>query len=346
MEVLKEAKIELPEEIQKIYEVKEYLGRGSYSIVFLVENKETKKKDALKVIDKKKVPRKERLEAEIEALKNAKHKYIIELKQTFEDDKNLYLLTEHADGGELYEKLVKRGVYSEYYASVIMKKILEAIDFLHRERDIIHRDLKPENILLVGTDDLEPRIVDFGISKLFEQSHLRPGQEGYKRKVAYSHVGSSGYTAPEILQGKGYDHSVDIWSLGVILYNIISGGTPFSDENMELQYQQITDPNRDIPFPGPWKFISNECKDLISALLDVDPLNRPSANEALRHPWIVDPEKCIKSHRAWLEEEEKKNKLQVVESPKEEPTKKEKKRKTRETDVQSNFEANSFKKKG
>jgi len=117
--------------------------------------------------------------------------------------------------------------------------------------------------------------------------------------MTFSRVGSDGYTAPEIILGNGYDHAVDMWSLGCILYILISGSHPFSQENQEEAIQQSLEGK--VEFPGPWKNISPQAKSLIKMLLQADPNKRPSANEALRHPWIKTPS-------IWVEQMQKNEK--------------------------------------
>jgi len=172
MEELKITNSVPPKEFLERYTILKKLGRGTYAVVYLAENNKTKDLKALKVINKEKVMKKEHLEAEIETLRKASHPNIIELHEVFETEKFLYLLTEYAEGGELYEKLVNDGVYSELEAAGIMKKLLEAVHYLHMVSNVIHRDLKPENILLCKSkenpDILIPKLNDFGIAKLFD----------------------------------------------------------------------------------------------------------------------------------------------------------------------------------
>jgi len=262
------------------YTIGDHLGRGSFATVYLATDKKDGKQYALKVIDKAKVPRKDRLENEVEALTKAHHPNIVCLHKMIDTESELMLVVDLCDGGELFDYLVDNGPFKEFDACVIVKQMLSAAAYMHNA-GIVHRDLKPENILLVSKQrPNEIRISDFGIVKLFE------GKVGRKANVqAFSHVGSGIYMAPEIIRGEGYDYSVDMWSIGVIMYILLSGYQPFSMEDYQRNVFSMK-PGR-VSFTEPvWNNISISAKNLISQLLNGDAYKRPSANEALNHAWI------------------------------------------------------------
>lgn len=183
-------------------------------------------------------------------------------------------------GGELFERVIDkdRGPYSEPQARTIALRLLLALQHLH-ERGIAHRDLKPENIMIADpADDTDVRIVDFGGAKQMSGSGMR------------TYVGSLQYMAPEVMRRKGsvmrqgrYDQSCDMWSLGIIVYVIISGYTPFSAETVKSARGSIS---WTFAPAERWAAVSSHCRDFIRSLLDVDPAERLAVDEALMHPWL------------------------------------------------------------
>jgi len=269
----------LPALLQK-YDVGDLLGRSASATVFRAIDKETKVQYAVKVIKKSMVTKPDRLVTEVRALQRAKHKYITYLKEVLEDEHMLYLVVELAAGGELFDRLIeKNGPYPESSARILIKNLIEAVAYLH-SIDIVHRDLKPENILLSSKDnDTDIKLTDFGVVKLFEEA--KPTRQA----VTFTYIGTSCYMAPEVLLGIGYDHSVDMWSVGVILYIVVSGAHPF-DQDKADSVEDVIKGKYDFP-DNRFSRISPQCKNLIRQLLTVDPLKRPSAREALRHPWLL-----------------------------------------------------------
>lgn len=226
------------------------------------------------------VTKPDRLVTEVRALQRAKHKYITYLKEVLEDDNLLYLIVELAAGGELFDRLIeKNGPYDEKTARILIKNLLEAVQYLH-SIDIVHRDLKPENILLSSkTNDTDIKLTDFGVVKLFEDNKMT------RQAMTYTYIGTSCYMAPEILLGTGYDHSVDLWSVGVILYIVISGAHPFDQDNADGAMKDVIEGKYSFP-DNRFARITPQCKNLIRQLLTVNPQKRPSAREALKHPWL------------------------------------------------------------
>jgi len=252
------------------------LGKGAFSIVRLVTSKKTGEKLAVKIIDKEKAKAEQdqkRLRTEVEILKKVSHPNIVCLKDLIETPNNLYLIMELVEGGELFDKIVEKGSYSEKDASVIIGKLFSSVAYLH-ENNIAHRDLKPENLLLKKGDDTDVMLSDFGLSKFIDQGVLTTA------------CGTPYYVAPEVLMDSGsYGIEVDLWSAGVIAYLLLCGFPPFYGEALQDVFEQIM--KADFDFPDPyWTDVSPGAKDLIRKLLVVEPTDRLSAKQCLEHPWI------------------------------------------------------------
>jgi len=220
------------------------------------------------------------IQTEIEIMRMIEHPNIISLHEVFEDKatKKIYLVMELVTGGELFDRIVDRGSYSEKDASELIAKVISAVRYLHK-KGIIHRDLKPENLLYASPDaDAEIKLADFGLSKIV-------GLEE-ESSVTNTTCGTPGYVAPEVLRMKGYDRSVDMWSIGVILYILLCGFPPFYEDNTAKLFQTIMDGKYDFPDPE-WTNISDSAKDLIQRMLTVDSKKRITADDALEHPWIL-----------------------------------------------------------
>jgi len=255
------------------YDLKETIGTGNFSKVFLGVHKKSGDKWAIKVIEKKLVET-SRLSNEIAILKKVNHPNIIALNEVYETETKLYLVMELVTGGELFNKIVEIGAYSEKIAKSIVKQILNGVKYLH-DNNIAHRDLKPTNLLLKSPTTDEIKIADFGLSKILSPDSMMQ-----------TACGTPIYVAPEVLKGEGYDKEVDLWSVGVIMYILLCGFPPFFDdgENMGQLFEQIM--AGDFEFPDPyWTDIAEPAKDLIKHLLVVDPAKRYTAEQALAHPW-------------------------------------------------------------
>jgi calcium/calmodulin-dependent protein kinase I len=263
-------------DIEKIYEFKNELGRGAFSIVYLGKNKTTGDEFAVKVINKKDLGKdyEKNLKMEVDILKKVNHANIIALKELFDTPDKLYLVMELVTGGELFDKIVEKGSYTESEASTLVRKIVSAVEYLHGI-DIVHRDLKPENLLLKRADnDLEVALADFGLSKIVGQ-----------QMMMQTACGTPSYVAPEVLNATGYGKEVDMWSIGVITYILLCGFPPFYGDTVPEIFEQIMEANFDYPEEY-WGTISKEAKDFINRLLVVDTADRMSAAEALKHPWL------------------------------------------------------------
>jgi len=259
------------------YDIKDELGKGAFSIVKLGINKKNGDKVAVKIIDKSQCTAEsdeKRLKTEVEILKKVKHPNIVGLRDLYETPHHLYLVMELVTGGELFDKIVEKGQYSEKEAAATVKKILSAVDYLH-SINIAHRDLKPENLLLSGEDDTNVLLSDFGLSKIISQDTMME-----------TACGTPYYVAPEVLSAQGYDKEVDLWSVGVITYLLLCGFPPFYGETLPEVFEQIM--KADFEFPDPyWTDISKDAKDFISKLLVVDSKKRLTAKQAMEHAWVT-----------------------------------------------------------
>ncbi|XP_076028046.1 calcium/calmodulin-dependent protein kinase type IV [Genypterus blacodes] len=260
--------------VEEFYTLSSELGRGATSIVYRCEEKQSQKPYAIKVL--KKTIDKKIVRTEIGVLLRLSHPNIIQLKEIFETDTDIALVLELVTGGELFDRIVERGYYSERDAAHVIKQILEAVAYLH-ENGVVHRDLKPENLLYADLSlDAPLKIADFGLSKIIDD------------QVTMKTVcGTPGYCAPEILRGNAYGPEVDMWSVGVILYILLCGFEPFFDSRGD-QYMYSRILNCDYEFVSPWwDEVSLNAKDLVSKLIVLDPCKRLSVRQALQHPWVL-----------------------------------------------------------
>ncbi|KAJ3312290.1 calcium calmodulin-dependent protein kinase type 1G, partial [Blyttiomyces sp. JEL0837] len=230
---------------------------------------------AVKIIDKKNMKGKESsVKSEIAVLQKLHHPNIIGLKDVFENKKNLYLVTDLATGGELFDQIVAKGSYTEKDAAVIVKQLLNAVAYMHKE-DVVHRDLKPENLLLLNkTADSPIMITDFGLAK---EAHL-----DYMLKTA---CGTPAYIAPEVLRQSGHGKPVDVWGMGVITYVLLCGYTPFYGESQHELFEAIIHGEYEFEEEF-WSQVSEDAKDFIRKMLTLDPRERPTAEEVLKHKWL------------------------------------------------------------
>lgn len=259
------------------YHLREVLGKGAFSEVVRAEEKESGKQVAIKIIDKKALKGKEEaLQNEIDVLRKARHPNIVELMELYDDKSRLYLVMELVTGGELFDRIIAKGSYTEKDASILIRQVLEAVDYLH-SLGVVHRDLKPENLLYYSrADDSKIMISDFGLSKMLEDDDS--DQLG-------TACGTPGYVAPEVLRRKPYGKAVDVWSIGVIAYILLCGYPPFYHENDSELFKQIMKGEYEFDSPY-WDNISDSAKGFIRHLMDLDPRKRYSCRDAIQHAWI------------------------------------------------------------
>ncbi|KNE60468.1 CAMK/CAMK1 protein kinase [Allomyces macrogynus ATCC 38327] len=203
------------------FDIGDVIGTGAFSEVRRATERATGVRFAVKIIDKAKCRGKESMiQSEVEILKRVKHRNIIRLFEMYESPLKIFLVMELVTGGELFDRIVERGHYTESDAAKIVYEILRGVQYLHR-LNICHRDLKPENLLFYdATPDSRIMISDFGLSKIFDDVQLM--------RTA---CGTPGYVAPEVLRREGYQKQVDMWSIGVITYILLCGYPPFYEEN-------------------------------------------------------------------------------------------------------------------
>ncbi|XP_019369593.1 PREDICTED: calcium/calmodulin-dependent protein kinase type 1G isoform X1 [Gavialis gangeticus] len=259
--------------IRKTFIFMEALGSGAFSEVFLVKQKATGKLFALKCIKKSPLIRDCSLENEIAVLRKIKHENIVTLEDIYESATHFYLVMQLVSGGELFDRILERGVFTEKDASVVIKQVLDAVKYLH-ENGIVHRDLKPENLLyLTPEENSKIMITDFGLSKMEQNG------------IMSTACGTPGYVAPEVLAQKPYSKAVDCWSIGVITYILLCGYPPFYEETESKLFEKIKEGYFEFESPF-WDDISESAKHFISHLLEKDPNKRFNCEDALRHPWI------------------------------------------------------------
>ncbi|XP_037757491.1 ribosomal protein S6 kinase alpha-3 isoform X4 [Chelonia mydas] len=232
----------------------------------------------VQIIDKSKRDPTEEIEI---LLRYGQHPNIITLKDVYDDGKYVYVVTELMKGGELLDKILRQKFFSEREASAVLLTITRTVEYLHAQ-GVVHRDLKPSNILYVDESGNPEsiRICDFGFAK-----QLR-AENGLLMTPCYT----ANFVAPEVLKRQGYDAACDIWSLGVLLYTMLTGYTPFAngpDDTPEEILARIGSGKFSLT-GGYWNSVSVTAKDLVSKMLHVDPHQRLTAAQVLRHPWIVD----------------------------------------------------------
>jgi len=262
-------------EIQHSYIMEDKLGSGAFSIVRRAKRKSNGDIVAVKCIIKKKISAKEKqsLHIEIAAMKLVKHPNIIQLYEIFESLEHIYLVMP-VYPTDMYNRLTKRGLYTEAESKMIIWRLLNALEYLHTA-GIVHRDLKPENILLKNFDDISEFVIaDFGLSKFASP-----------QEVMNLPCGTITYVAPEVLKLRGYGKMVDVWSTGVIAYVMLRGRLPFEAPHKRVIIHKIL--NTEPAMVGPkWRLISALAKDLVGRLLTKAVNSRPTIKEALRHQWF------------------------------------------------------------
>ncbi|XP_078418142.1 ribosomal protein S6 kinase alpha-5 isoform X2 [Cetorhinus maximus] len=258
------------------------LGEGSFSICRRCRNKKTGQEFAVKIVSKRMEANTQR---EIAALKLCEgHPNIVKLHDVHHDQLHTFLVMELLKGGELLERIRKKKHFSETEASHIMRKLVSAVSHMH-DVGVVHRDLKPENLLYADdSDSTEIKVIDFGFARL-----KPPDNQPLKTPCFTLH-----YAAPELLKDDGYDESCDLWSLGVILYTMLSGKVPFQCEEKTLTSTSAEEimtkiKQGDFSFEGEaWRNVSQEAKELIQGLLTVDPNKRIKMSSLRFNEWLQD----------------------------------------------------------
>ncbi|XP_071963147.1 MAP/microtubule affinity-regulating kinase 3-like isoform X3 [Antedon mediterranea] len=252
------------------YRLLKTLGKGNFAKVKLAKHIPTGKEVAIKIIDKGQLNPSslQKVYREVRIMKLLDHPNIVKLFEVIETEEKLYLIMEYASGGEVFDYLVAHGRMKEKEARSKFRQIVSAVQYCHQKR-VVHRDLKAENLLL--DKDLNIKIADFGFSNEFT-----PGTK------LDTFCGSPPYAAPELFQGKKYDGpEVDVWSLGVILYTLVSGSLPFDGQNLKELRERVLRGKYRIPF-----YMSTDCENLLKRFLMLNPGKRASLEAIMRDKWI------------------------------------------------------------
>ena len=263
----------------KLYIRQKILGRGSFGTVYLVKHKYLSRYFAMKVIKKSSNnnndEEEEKLMNEIEILRKLDHPNILKITDFYSLPNEYNIITEYCQEGELFDEIKLQAPFNEVLAAWYMNQILSAVSYCHN-MNILHRDLKPENILIVKRlkNGFHPiKIIDFGTAKVFK-----------KEKSEHLLIGSAYYIAPEVLS-RNYTELCDLWSCGVIMYILLTGRPPFNGINEDEIMSRIKEGTYDLS-KYPWGVISEDAKDLIKGLLQINPKERYTAKQALNHKWF------------------------------------------------------------
>ncbi|KAL0145447.1 CAMK/CAMK1/CAMK1-RCK protein kinase [Mucor lusitanicus] len=288
------------------YQLRVKLGDGAFSKVYEAVKLSTSEKVAIKIVRKHELNNQQKSSVlkEAQIMRTLDHPSIIKMLDFIETKEHYFLVLELCEGGEIFHQIVRLTYFSEELSRHCIRQVAEGIRYLHEEKGVVHRDIKPENLLFVPIDfqerdvPLPPpefdepkedegkfipgiggggigavKIADFGLSKVvWDQQTMTP-------------CGTVGYTAPEIVKDLRYSKSVDMWALGCVLYTLLCGFPPFYDEKIKILTEKVA--KGQYTFLSPWwDTISDEAKDLIEHLLDVDPEKRYTILEFLEHPWM------------------------------------------------------------
>jgi len=256
------------------YELGRVLGSGAFSTVKLGMD-ESGRQVAVKVIEKEQVIREkleEQLKLEISIMRSLNHPNIVRLFDVLQTSNNIYIILELVTGGELFDRIVSARRFNEPTARRYFQQLVVALQFCHAQ-GIAHRDLKPENLLLSDTDTI--KITDYGLATMHAP--------GNPNALEYTLCGTPNYLAPEMLKDRGYIPVVaDVWSVGVILYVMLSGSLPFDDPDLPTLFKKIERGQYKV-HPG----FTESARDLIGRMLTLDPSKRPTLLQVMQHPWFV-----------------------------------------------------------
>uniref|UniRef100_A0A8D0E8A6 non-specific serine/threonine protein kinase n=1 Tax=Salvator merianae TaxID=96440 RepID=A0A8D0E8A6_SALMN len=253
------------------YEIEGTLGKGNFAVVKLGRHRITRSEVAIKIIDKSQLDsvNLEKIYREVQIMKMLDHPHIIKLYQVMETKSMLYLVTEYAKNGEIFDYLANHGRLSETEARRKFWQILSAVEYCH-SRKIVHRDLKAENLLL--DNNMNIKIADFGFGNFYKIG-----------EPLTTWCGSPPYAAPEVFEGQQYEGpQLDIWSMGVVLYVLVCGALPFDGPTLPILRQRVLEGRFRIPY-----FMSEECEHLIRRMLVLDPSKRLTIAQIKEHKWML-----------------------------------------------------------
>ncbi|CAD6258445.1 unnamed protein product [Miscanthus lutarioriparius] len=265
------------EDVRATYSMGKELGRGQFGVTHLCTHKASGEKLACKTIAKRKLATKEDVDdvrREVQIMHHLSGQpNVVGLRGAYEDKQSVHLVMELCAGGELFDRIIAKGQYTERGAAALLRTIVQIVHGCHA-MGVMHRDIKPENFLLLSKDEDAPlKATDFGLSVFFKEGELL-------RDI----VGSAYYIAPEVLKRK-YGPEADIWSVGVMLYIFLAGVPPFWAENENGIFTAILRGQLDLS-SEPWPHISPGAKDLVKKMLNINPTERLTAFQVLNHPWI------------------------------------------------------------
>ncbi len=252
------------------FEIGKPLGRGKFGSVYLARERRTKYIVAIKVLQKSQLQKagvEHQLRREIEIQCHLRHRNILRMFGYFFDSKRIYLILEYSPGGELYKRLMSKGRFSESTSAQYISDLADALHYCH-QKHVIHRDIKPENLLVGALGEI--KIADFGWSVHAPSSRRN------------TMCGTLDYLPPEMVEGREHDEQVDVWSLGVLLFEFLVGNPPFEAEGHNATYRRIS--RVDLKFPAG---VPSDAQDLIRKLLRKDPRERMSLALISKHPWVI-----------------------------------------------------------
>lgn len=258
------------------FQLLKVVGKGSFGKVMQVRKKDTGAIYAMKVLKKEQLVKRKQVahtQTERKVLESIEHPFVVSLRFAFQTDTKLYMILDYFTGGELFFHLKSHGRFPEERAKFYAAEIVLALECLHKN-DIVYRDLKPENVLL--DDEGHIRLTDFGLSKDSVSSN----------QLTHTFCGTPEYLAPEVIHGAGYGQGVDWWSLGTLLYEMLTGLPPFFNHNLHVMYEKII--RAKLTFPA---YLSQDARSVLAALLERSPKKRlgagtDDAESIKRHPFF------------------------------------------------------------
>lgn len=272
------------------YRMSDTIGEGAFSTVRIAEHRETGEKFAVKRLDRTKLSSDDEmlLRREVEILKSLDHPNIVKFIDFYEERNFFYVVLEYLQGGELFDRILKKNFFTEKEARNLVAVILSTLQFCH-DRGIVHRDLKPENLIFTSPDDdANLKIADFGLASTLDGNST----------ISFDWVDVPHYAAPENLLGLPYTTKVDLWSIGVITYILLSGYPPFSDDNKTNLVYKIQKGQFEF-HEEYWMCISDQARHFIRSLLKVNPDERLDCRQALNHPWFtMDEKELVLNHKS------------------------------------------------
>lgn len=265
------SKVKYPKQIKQ-YSLSAELGHGAYSSVCKAFSKTNRRNFAMKIFPKSNLKEQggsERFQREINSMACLRHDNLVALYDFFWDDNNFYMVIDYCPGGELFDYIVKHDRLEEPVAALVFKQIVSAVNYCH-SKGVAHRDLKPENVLIDRFPHI--KVSDFGLCGFINTNEMMK-----------TFCGSPAYCAPECLSKIQYDGRLsDVWSLGTILYAMVTGDNPWTVSNTTKMIQQILIGDYTVP-----DYLSEDCKNLITSMLIVNPSERISVQQILEHPWLL-----------------------------------------------------------